>query len=83
MFVRIHLVTSKLHQMPLIILSSPFDISIQPFDSGNHTNDYIKCKGYSSPHLIQVYTSRCAFTNSCGSAPSFDVIYNINMIIDW
>ena len=70
----IYPVTSKLHQMPLIILSPPFDVIIRPFVSSNYTNNYIKCKGYSSPCLIQVYVFHCAFTNSCDSTSSFDVI---------
>ena len=71
----IYPVTSKLHQMPLIILSPPFDVIIRPFVSSNYTNNYIKCKGYSSPCRIHVWVFRCTMTSSCDSAPSFDVIY--------
>ena len=70
----IYPVTSKVQQMPLIILSPPFDVIIKPFVSTDYTNNYSKCKGYSSPCLIQVYVFCCTMTSSCDSAPSFDVI---------
>ena len=71
---RIYLVTFKFHRIPLIILSPPFDVIIQPFVSSDYTNNYIKCKGCSFPCLIQVSVFRCSKTSSCDSAPSFDVI---------
>ena len=60
--------------MPLIILPAPFDLMIQHFSSSNYINIYIKCKGYSSPCLIQVYVFCRVFTNRCDYVPSFDVI---------
>ena len=70
----IYPVTSKLYQMPMIILSPPFDVLIRPFVSSNYINNYIKFKGCSYPYLIQVYVFRCTWTGSCDSAPSFDAI---------
>ena len=70
----IYPVTSKSHQMPLIMLSLPFDVIIQPFVSRHFTNSSIKCERYSSPCLIQVCVLRCTVTNNCDSVPSFHVI---------
>ena len=70
-FVRIHPATLKLHEILLIILSSPFGVNIRPIVSSNYMNKYIKCKGYSSPRLPQGCLFLRTTTNSC-DVPSFD-----------
>ena len=69
----IYLVTSKLHQTPLIILSQPFNVIKRLFVISDYTDYYIKCKGYSSPRIIQVFIYPYTMTNGCNSATSFDV----------